>query len=115
MTDPHDPLPPPQNLAVIKAITAGLGLLLVGGVALLGVLLVTRDAAPEPGAEIIAAQPASGGADYAVDLPLAAGERLVSASSGSGGVVLHIEDEEGAARVVVLHADGRTGQITLTP
>ena len=92
--------PPPQNLALLKAITAGLGLLLVGGVALLCVLLVTRGGAPAT--------------DEPVTFALAPGERLVTASPSGEGLLLTIEGGDGDAhRLVTLHPDGTVAGVVV--
>ena len=90
MTDQN--LPPPQNLALIKGITVALGLLLVGGVALLGVLLATRG---------------DGGPGVATDATytLAPGETVTAAAATAHGILLTIRSDDGQ-RFVVVGADG---------
>ena len=70
MTDPSPPAPPPQNLALIKLVTALLGLMLLGGTALLVTLLVLRappaadpfEGALREGETVLARFPAEDGA-----------------------------------------------------
>ena len=98
MTDAPPPMPPPQNLALLKAVTAGLGLLLVGGVALLCVLLVTRGGASA--------------SDEPATFALAPGERLVAASAAGEGVLLTVETSQGH-RLVTLRPDGTVAGVVV--
>ena len=107
MTDAAPPpMPPAQNLALLKAVTAGLGLLLVGGVALLCVLLVTRGG--------------GSASDEPTVFALAPGERLVAASAAGEGLLLTIEtrgeagaETGGGHRLVTLRPDGSVAGIVV--
>ena len=95
MTD-QTPAAAPPNLALLKGITAALGLLLVGGVALLCVLLVTRGGSGEadPAPQTVAALP---------------GETLKASSVSEAGILLTFASEDGA-RLVLIGPDGAVRQ-----
>ncbi|WP_183819453.1 DUF6476 family protein [Parvularcula dongshanensis] len=90
MTSSDAPAPPPPNLAVLKGVAAGLGLLLIGGLALLVTLLVTRS-----------------GGGQAADLPplaLRAGESITAQDLGAETAMFVIEggSETGRGRIVFI-------------
>ena len=95
MTDTDDALPPPQNLALIKGITVGLGVLLVGGVVLLGVLLLTRGDDTAPVAPM----------GDPVTYELSVGETLVGASQSGPNTLLTLRRADGSHRLVLLGQD----------
>ena len=93
MTDTGPPAPPP-NLAVIKAITVGLGVLLVGGVVLLGALLMRGGGAARTGPAVFEAAP---------------GERVAASSASAAGILIALEGPEGT-RLVLIAPDGTVAQ-----
>ena len=109
MSTTDAPLPPPQNLALIKAVTAFLGLLLVGGVVLLGVLL-TRGGADE------AERPAAGAPrPEAARVVLAEGERVTRVGPSGSGVVLTIEGAGEGTRLVLVPEAGPAREVRIVP
>ncbi|WP_229786180.1 hypothetical protein [Parvularcula lutaonensis] len=98
MTNTPDSAPPVPSHAVAKGFALGLGLLLVGGTAVLITLLVTRN---------------TGTAPVPVDQPIAAielqvGEKITSTSALEGQALFMIEGPGGAQRVLIL--DLATGE-----
>ncbi|WP_031549488.1 hypothetical protein [Parvularcula oceani] len=86
-----DSPPPSPNLALIKGVTAGLGLLLLGGLALLVVLLFTRGTGGEGAAEL-------------APLTVGPGEAIVDQAVGEDVAMFVIRGED-SARVVFVDID----------
>lgn len=101
MSEPVTPAAP--NLAILKGITAALGLLLVGGVALLCVLLFTGGADRDGSSEVASATPG-----YVITV--GAGERIGEIDVNAEGGAWLITGGEGNGRIVFVSA--HSGQMT---
>ncbi len=84
------------NLAVLKGITVGLGILLVIGTALVAVLIAFRDD-----------EPAGFDEDNPLALPMAEGEDVISVSTTDQEIVISIGQGDQVDRIVIL--DPQTG------
>ena len=96
MTD--DAAPPPRNLAMLKGLTAFLGLLLFAGVILLVALLVLRGRAADAPPPV---------ASVAVGSVLRPGERIAEQALGPDGMSLVLTGPEGERVVFLLPAQER--------
>jgi len=98
---PNNPLTSSGHGAA-KGLALGLGLLLIGGTALLITLLILRE--PELGE---AEMPS---------LQLQAGEKVVDASLDEGRALFVVEDEEGSQRVILMDlATGERNELGMFP
>lgn len=89
MTDSPDMPPPAINASFAKGIALGLGVLLLGGTALLITLLVTRDPSPS----VVEFPP----------IELQVGEKITAASHFEGQGLFVIEGERAQQRVLLLN------------
>ncbi|MEM0929885.1 MAG: hypothetical protein AAGI89_11415 [Pseudomonadota bacterium] len=92
-----DPTPPAPSHAAAKGLALGLGVLLLGGTALLITLLVTRS--PDAPADT---QP--------FDVVLGSDERIDDVSLEGGRALLLIENETGQQRLVLVDLTTGTGE-----
>ncbi|MEM6912771.1 MAG: hypothetical protein AAF511_02210 [Pseudomonadota bacterium] len=90
-----DPTPPVPSHAAAKGLALGLGVLLLGGTALLITLLITRG-------------PSGSAAKDRVDIAIAEGERIDEVALEGGQALLLIENETGAQRLLLV--DLTTGE-----
>ncbi|WOI53926.1 hypothetical protein [Parvularcula sp. LCG005] len=107
-----DQAPPGPNLAVLKGIVVGLGVLLCLGTLLIVVKMMALGKNDDAAAPMAIAT----GADLA-DLPtldLASGDTVISVSAGDGLICVIIEGQDGVRRIVALDRRNPAGWTQLT-
>ena len=87
------------NVAVAKGIALGLGVLLLGGTALLITLLVVRQPTPT--------------SDISAGIELNSGEKITDVSTSENQMILLVEDASGRQKIVMI--DLATGGRTEVP
>lgn len=112
---------PPQNLAVLKGITIGLGVLLVAGMVLVAVRIATMASSDESDpVEAVATAPAgvvSAPLDLATlpPLPLREGDKIASVSAANGVMIVFVEGADPSDQRVMLLPVGGAAQWSELP